>query len=357
MIVFISTADGLWGAEMSLLSIAAGGNRMGVPVELWAASQEVRTEWKQRTGRNAKVVRWRKSRFARNLTAAVPLARVARGSTVISFDVDLLPIMWVLRPLWRVRGIRSVLDVHIMFTGRLTPRASRFLAGALDACMCVSDFVASQFTGRTACHVVWRPMAGRPTLRGKDFTSSERLTVGIVGRVDPEKRILEGLEALSNVSPLPRVVVRGAAFVGEEAYVDEVTIRGQELFGELFSFEGRVPAESALSGLDVLLHMNDREPSGRVIAEAQSQGVIALVPDRGGSCEFVVDGVTGLHFSPDRPESVSSRLKSVEDLERRREIAVSALEVARTSYDFDKQVIKYLEAASNSRIDSRNGLI
>lgn len=333
----------MWGGEQSLLSIAEGCNAAGVDVELWCVSPVMAQAWRDRTGLAATVRPLRNRRDRKNASWLLPLARAQRGAAVVTFDVELLPVMVLLRPLWKVRAVSSILDLHVSLTGRLTPGLTRFLSRWIDGCIAVSEYVAQQVRGRTATTVVWRPMVEGP-VQTRVRQPSDPLRVGVVGRIDPEKNVIGALEMLSRVSPLPRVIVRGAAFAGDESYVQSVIERGAALFGANFGFEGRVAREDAVRDLDVMLLMNTSEPSGRVVAEAQLEGVVPIVPSAGGAREFVEDGVTGLVFVPGDPEGVAAAIARLHQGGTLKAISESSRAFALTAYEQGAQVDAYMAA-------------
>jgi glycosyltransferase involved in cell wall biosynthesis len=62
-------------------------------------------------------------------------------------------------------------------------------------------------------------------------------------------------------------------------------------------FPGHTPDHEWLTGTDVLVSACDIEGFGRCVIEAGSAGIPQIVPDRGGSSELVVPGLTGLIYA------------------------------------------------------------
>ncbi len=129
--------------------------------------------------------------------------------------------------------------------------------------------------------------------------SARPFRVGIVGRISREKRHELVIAATSLVDRDVQLVIRGSAFGEAQEYAAHVDDEGARLLGPRYVNEGRVPAAEALSGLDAVVVGNPAEPMGRTVLEAQLQGVVAVVPDTGGSCELVENEHTGLVYASD----------------------------------------------------------
>ena len=48
--------------------------------------------------------------------------------------------------------------------------------------------------------------------------------------------------------------------------------------------------------LDVFIHPCETEPFGRVVIEAMASKLPIIVPDEGGSCEPINNGVNGIYY-------------------------------------------------------------
>ncbi|GAB3734889.1 hypothetical protein GCM10027598_60610 [Amycolatopsis oliviviridis] len=73
-------------------------------------------------------------------------------------------------------------------------------------------------------------------------------------------------------------------------------------------FWGEVPDHRWLAAADVLVAACDIEGFGRSVLEAGGAGIPQIVPDRGGSTELVLPGVTGLVYPADDPDGLTSAL-------------------------------------------------
>ncbi|CAM3847328.1 glycosyltransferase family 4 protein [Smaragdicoccus niigatensis] len=332
-VVFLSTSEAMWGAEHSLLHIAHGLDKLGVDVEVWAQSDELIERWEGR----GRLIDLGIRAYTKNRRLLRMIGDLPNDSTVVSFDVSLAPTLAVMRPYLQRHRIRTALDFHVDQGLGGRRRGIALAARGVDMSLCVSQFMADQLSPRVRKTVVWRPMS--PVIA--DPNPPSNFTIGIVGRIDPVKKIELALEAAAAAESRPQIVLRGGPFAGGDDYVSAVLELGGRLLGDRFRFDGRVPQTSALNGLHGLLHCNDGEPSGRVVAEAQSSGVVPIVPDAGGAPQFVTHGVTGLVFAANDPQSAATCIDTLVDPAVRSRIAADARRFAQERYDVLTQSAAY----------------
>jgi D-inositol-3-phosphate glycosyltransferase len=87
------------------------------------------------------------------------------------------------------------------------------------------------------------------------------------------------------------------------------------------------------------------EPFGIVPLEAMACGVPVVVSAVGGLVDSVVDGVTGLHVPPRRPDRLAAALRSLlADPERRSSFGASGVRRVRSRYGWDRVADATLEA-------------
>ena len=167
------------------------------------------------------------------------------------------------------------------------------LIGRADEALAVSR--ACGYDGPTeiveygADHAVFRP--GDRDAAQAEFGASG-LTLGYVGRLVPEKGLLDVLEAMA-VSSAPATLL----VLGDGPQREDLVARAAELGldGRLRLFDPRPPTEVArfVSALDALVLMSRttrtwKEQFGRVIMEAQACGV-PIIGSSSGSIPGVVD--------------------------------------------------------------------
>ncbi|WP_196800642.1 glycosyltransferase family 4 protein [Microbacterium sp. 11MF] len=263
------------------------------------------------------------------------LRREDRGTRILIFDLYLSPLLILLR-LLTIRQPRLYLDLH---DSRLrNPKRIPFflLAMLANNVVCVSEYISRQIPlGKAA--VVWRgiePRAQTPL--------PKRFCVGVVGQVTTTKRIREAIEEVAMVPGDVRLEIRGSA--PDPEYLTMVASLGDRLLGERIVFTGLVRSSEVFDDLTLLLVMNDDEPSGRVVAEAQSAGVIVICPHGGGASEFVVHGVTGFKFDSRIPGDCARVIKQLIEADRLSEVRRDARRFADEHYSLELQGREYLRA-------------
>lgn len=291
-IVFFTGSPVIWGAELSLLSVA---EHMNSPVELVASNRDLVEQWQQQVGGRARVVRaksGRISRLAGFLSAALEESRNA--GTIVVFDFYLLPLFVVLLPVLRKHRTRLVIDVHDCAHTSWRRRPYFWLTRFTDTAVCISEFVASQVRSRRVT-VVRRPVDAVD----EHIPSTGAPVFGTVGQVSREKKTIETLWAAHGVADSSSFVLRGTASPNHEDYGQQVRELGARLFGSRFRDEGRVPRRATMAGIDILILANPEEPFGRVAVEAQLAGTIVVGPASGGIGEVIHDGINGFTFAPE----------------------------------------------------------
>ncbi len=182
----------------------------------------------------------------------------------------------------RFRRTVIALDLHDTFTGNKNPQILRLVTQFVDSVIAVSEFTASQVRSPRPT-VLLRPAAASDEVPALPAEPGGPLVVGLVGRVDEAKQHRLAIRALGLTEANVRLIVRGApAFAGADTGAAYVARLEQEVAESPYDIrlEGRVPPESALAGLDVVLVANADEPMGRTAVEAQLRGLTVIVPDR-----------------------------------------------------------------------------
>jgi glycosyltransferase involved in cell wall biosynthesis len=149
------------------------------------------------------------------------------------------------------------------------------------------------------------PVERLPGVRG--------FTIGMIGRIAPEKGQREFIEAARTVSrrhPGWRFVICGASLFADAAGVAyEAQVR-EAAAGLPVEFLGwRDDAGAVLASLDLLVVPSlGREATTRVILEAFAAGVPVLASNAGGIAEVVVEGQTGFLTPPADPVELARRI-------------------------------------------------
>jgi len=147
----------------------------------------------------------------------------------------------------------------------------------------------SRFTGDVECE---------PGLRAELGGSRGRTLLGVVGRVDRDKRIELLFEAIATLTRRDiDIVVVGATHMAESEYLDSLTSLATELLDDRVTFAGpRTDMADVMACLDVLASVCTVEAFGRSILEAQASRVPVVAPDLLGVSDIVEHGSTGWVF-------------------------------------------------------------
>ena len=117
----------------------------------------------------------------------------------------------------------------------------------------------------------------------------ERVIVGYVGRLAPEKRV----EMLRSVHRDPRLQLVIAGDGPQRAELESL-LPGAHFTGMLRGAE----LGTAMASLDILVAPGERETFCQVIQEGMASGLPVIAPDIGGPRDLVVHGEVGLRYRP-----------------------------------------------------------
>lgn len=304
-LLVVSSARRPWGAERSLRLLITDALRNGeLRVDILTMSAQVEASFEGLPG--VRFVRFHSGNGrAMDLIQAVKALHNAPSyDSILVFSIDLSPLAFLkFLTRWN-RRTTYVLDVHDVPTNPLALVAHRILSKFYTRRVFISRYVARSFRGRLE-EVVPRPFV-MPTIADK-AQANDRVRVGIVGRVDPEKRIELAIAAVELLPPQISLEVYGEPLADPE-YSRGVIEYGSSRLGSRFTHHGREAPEHIFPNLDMVICCNPDEPSGRSIGEAMSWGLPVVVPDAGGAPEFVEDGVTGRLFASNDPASAAASI-------------------------------------------------
>ena len=342
-VTFVTGSRVVWGAEMSLLTIA---KNLQMDSELLTSNVDLAGQWLDAVGTRARIVRASPGKVSRLVGFLPAIARtLSRADVLVVFDYYLLPVLVVLWPLARARGVFIVVDVHDSAARNPKRRFYFWLMGICDRAIAVSDYIASQINYVSDKRTIYRPVVSPVSeqVRRGDLDGSALITVGIVGQVSPDKRVAEALEAIAEMGATVRVVLRGSSAAEHAGYRRRVTLLGQQLFGDRFVDEGRVSTAETMSGLDILLLTNPDEPFGRVVAEAQLAGVLVVGPRLGGIGEIIGANDTGFAF--DDTAGIGTTLRgALSEVAKPTGRSESARRSARAQFDPSARSMEYRDA-------------
>jgi glycosyltransferase involved in cell wall biosynthesis len=173
----------------------------------------------------------------------------------------------------------------------------------VDAAVGISNFIlkrhldAGYFTEARLTRRIFNPVH-KPSGARRESSTEDGIRVGFVGSISPHKGIELLLKAMGkDQSRSLSLKVFGRA--NQTDYIGKLTKRYRSA---RVSFEGFEPPDRIYPEIDLLVVPSLwHEPFGRVVIEANSFGVPAIVSNRGGLPEIVTEGENGAVFDPDRP--------------------------------------------------------
>lgn len=144
------------------------------------------------------------------------------------------------------------------------------------------------------------------TIRG-DRQAGDVLVLGFFGRIEPVKGVETLLAMLDHLPDLEIQVVVGGQ--GDAEYIAYLKDKYRD---SRATFLGFVEPMEFYGAIDALVVPSIwEEPLTRVIAEAQTNGLPAIVSRIGGLPEAIEDGVTGLTFEPGDDAALAEIIRSL----------------------------------------------
>jgi glycosyltransferase involved in cell wall biosynthesis/phosphoheptose isomerase len=173
----------------------------------------------------------------------------------------------------------------------------------------------------------------------------------VLGRLVERKGVGNVISALSELPDAELVVAGGpdARRLDEDPEARRLRRLAASLgIEERVELRGRVAREEVpplLRSADAVACVPWYEPFGIVPLEAMACGVPVVVSAVGGLVDSVVDGVTGAHVPPRRPDRLAVALRSLlEDPDRRRKLGAAGVRRVRDRYGWDRIAGATLEA-------------
>jgi glycosyltransferase involved in cell wall biosynthesis len=174
----------------------------------------------------------------------------------------------------------------------------------------------------------------------------------MVGRVEPRKGFDVAVHALTEL-PQATLQIVGA---GDAAHREELLALARQLGVNdrvtCVDFVARNELADVYQSGDALLFLSRwEEPFGLVPLEAMSQGVPVVATRRGGSAEFLTDGLNCLEVPVDAPDAVAVAIRALgsDDALRRRLISGGLATAANYRVDRFAQDLEDLHVAAVSR--------
>jgi len=196
---------------------------------------------------------------------------------------------------------------------------------------------------------------GTPDLGFRERGFDGAWTIGVVGRISPEKGQMEFLGAvdlLRSEFPRARFVICGAPILPSRKYFERVQTLARYLNVELLGW--REDIASVFSELDLLVVPSKEEAMGRVLVEAFAAGVPVVAFPVGGIPEVIADGQTGFLVNDTTAEALAGRIRELlnGDAETLHKIAHSA----RRAWERHYTVAAFQQRITNLMVEVVSGL-
>ena len=347
----VSYSRQVWGAELATMALAAPLAERGVDLVLGSPSggdlvehwgrlglPHVPLEFPDRQGMRAPdgQTRTAGAQLARELATSARsvalVARAARHADLVHSNSLWAHLDCALAGQLSRRPV--VLDLHDLVRPgmgrRLLTAATRLSSAAIAISHAVAECVGPP--GASRVQVIpnsvdlarFSPGPPDPVLRTRLTSDPRAPLVGIVGRIDPEKRVdllVRAVAALRGPASQAHLVVVGTPGLAPEGYPERVRAEAEQLLGERVRFVGRTgDVAGTLRALDVLVNASEAEPFGLTVLEAQASGVAVVATRAGGIPDFVADGDNGLLVPTGDADAMAKaldRLLTDTDLRRR----------------------------------------
>ena len=276
-------------------------------------------------------------------------------------DIDIVHLHWtkdipvvILAKLFSKRKPKIVQSRHMTMTRFKDDFYHRFLYKNLDRILAVTHQVKSQIEKFIPSDI--RPKtevlyigAQQPVIISDEEKKSRReqlglgasFTVGIVGRIEPQKGqyvVIDAVEKLIQQGVDARALIVGHAMSDEylNTLSNDVVMRGLK---DRIIFTGFTrEAQMLMQVCDVIILATENETFGLVLIEAMMCGVCVVASDSGGPLEIIDDGVNGLFFKTFDSDDLAKKLALLErDSVMRAKYALAGREKAMDVFESEKQ--------------------
>lgn len=186
----------------------------------------------------------------------------------------------------------------------------------------------------------------------RQFNDSEKLTIGVVSRLETIKGMDLVVPAFAKVHkyfPETSLLVVGDGSLRES--MEAMTISSR--FSDSVSFAGRQPQnrlQEFYDKIDILLMPSRSEGFGLTAVEGMARGCILVAADTGGLPEVVRNGKEGYLHRPEDLKDLSDKIKYlIKDRNRMTTLSKAALQRARdfTSENYNVKIRALYELLSN----------
>lgn len=305
-VLFVTASTQPWGAEQSLRILLASAPE-GWSCSLLASSREV-GEYCSPFVEELRLVAERNGKLSTLTAFARDIARVSsQYDVIVLFSLKLLPLALLIRA---VRSdVRVIADVHDAPISLDRP-LSRVLLRFVHRSIAISRFVVEHLRLQNAI-VIPRPISDSPEGVVEYAQNYSTVALGVIGRIDPEKRIEVAIDAMRYLPSKYKLHVYGDPVIAGGDYLRTLRSRASDTARTIF--RGRMAPEDIYNEVDAVIVCNEREPSGRTVGEAMLRGKLVFAPNRGGAQEYFDDSVSGYVYEALDAQSLARVVESAFD--------------------------------------------
>lgn len=186
----------------------------------------------------------------------------------------------------------------------------------------------------------------------RQFNDSEKLTIGVVSRLEPIKGmdlVIPAFAEIHKYFPETSLLVVGDGSLRES--MEAMTISSR--FSDSVSFAGRQPQnrlQEFYDKIDILLMPSRSEGFGLTAVESMARGCILVAADTGGLPEVVRNGKEGYLHRPEDLKDLSDKIKYlIKDRNRMTIFSKAALQRARdfSSENYNAKIRALYELLNN----------
>lgn len=275
--------------------------------------------------------------------------------------IDVLHVHWtkdlptaVIAKLLSKRQPKLVQSRHMTMTRFKDDVYHRFLYRHLDLMLAVTHQVKSQIEKFIPASI--RPKvetlyigAEQPVIiseeekrnRRHELGLADSFTVGIVGRIEPQKGqylVIDAIEKLIHLGIDAKALIVGHAMSDDylTALGQDIAMRGLKDRIVFTGFTGE--AQAMMQLCDVVVLATENETFGLVLIEAMMCSVCVVASDSGGPIEIIDDAINGLLFKTFDSQDLADKLVLVyNEAELRMEYSVKGKEKALNVFESQKE--------------------
>ncbi|RNL53953.1 glycosyltransferase family 4 protein [Pedobacter jejuensis] len=202
-------------------------------------------------------------------------------------------------------------------------RLTWLLSFFADKIICVSDHLLQQLPHKDKAYLVYngidtrnwrRPVRSEGGLRTELGLDRKKLIIAHIGQLIPWKRHELFIEVASKIlnhnSNVHCVIIGSDLFNDSTSYKALLVkkIKSLDLTNHLTMMNHRENILCKLADVDVLVHLAEQEPFGRILVEAMSLEIPIVAMNSGGPAEVVIEGQSGFLMDNSKPQDIAKKI-------------------------------------------------